>query len=67
MLKLDNNLVEDTDTESVKEFRQQPSRILIQVVNAIPNDLLMEISPRSKYLRKYSKVPLVMLLSEASL
>ena len=50
-----------------REFKEQPARVLIQVVNAIPEDVLREISPRSTNLRRFSKVPMVMLLSEAAI
>ena len=41
--------------------------MLIQVIGAIPEDLLKEISPRSINLRRFAKVPLVMLLVEAAI
>ena len=41
--------------------------MLIQIVNAVPPEFLRRISPRSMSLRKYSKVPLVLLLCEAAI
>ena len=41
--------------------------MLLIILGAIPEDFLREISPRSINLRRYMKLPLVMLVVEAAI
>ena len=56
-----------SNTDEQRQLDHKPSRVLIQLINAIPLELLNEISPRSINLRRFGKAPLVMLLSVASI
>ena len=69
-----NATVKDPDCAEIVEentggrkLSKQSERMLIQVLNAIPNDLLQTISPQSAQLKKYSKVPMLLLVCEASI
>ena len=44
-----------------------PTRILIQLVNSLPKDLIQEISPKSLRLHRFVKVPLVFMTWSAGL
>ena len=46
---------------------KQPTRILIQIANAMPKAMVAEVSPRSVKFRNYNKVPLILTQVEAAL
>ena len=53
--------------ETKKQFIKQPTRILIQIVNAMPKAMIEEVSPRSMTFRNYNKIPLILTQTEAAL
>ena len=50
--------MEEGETET--ELKLKPVRILIQIINDFPEDLILEISPQSKTLKKLVMVPLIL-------
>ena len=48
-------------------IQKKSSRVLIQLASAIPEDILAEISPDSIKLRRYAKVPLVIILVQGAI
>lgn len=48
-------------------YQQRPARILIEVINEIPEEALKEVSPESLGTKKYIKVPMLLLLINAGL
>lgn len=56
--------IEDTTVQTVQ---QTPAHKLIEVINDMPEDLMEIISPRSKTLKSFIKVPMIYLLFFAGL
>ena len=54
------------NSDGLNDFKQKPGRELLRILGAIPDDLLVTISPESMKLRKFSKVPMVLNLLVAS-
>ena len=50
-----------------REIEAKPARMLLVILGAIPEDMVKVISARSINLRRYSKIPMVMLCIEAAI
>ena len=59
-----NNTV---STLGVREIEEKPARMLLIILGAIPEDMLKVISSRSINLRRFSKIPMVLLAIEAAI
>ena len=46
---------------------QRPAHALIDTLNDIPDNLLLEVSPQSKRLKYFIKVPMILIISTAAL
>ena len=51
----------------VREIEEKPARMLLIILGAIPEDMLKVISSRSINLRRFSKIPMVLLAIEAAI
>ena len=54
------------NSDEQNDFKQKSGRELLRILGAIPDDLLIAISPESMKLKKFRKVPMVLNLYVAS-